>query len=566
MADDNEKDSPSADEIVDEMAADMGVEDEEVPEEEEDSSVGDLGGIFDVPSSRKRKQKEKKSKKEKLKAALEKEKAAEAGDEISEADETVEKDVTDEGEVKADDSGEDEEAAADEASAASSDDEEAASDEPEAPKKSKKSKKSTSDDGTVGGVFKPTAKDDDVEVMSGGVDDAYLDDDDLGDYGGGGGMNTSSLVMGGVIVILIAVIGVLMFQFTDVGKRLYWLMTGQLEERELKEAEAEAERKRKEHLESQTKYGALNITGSPQYALLKLDGELQYGQTTSGEWKELRLTPQTVFQGLKVGEKHEIVVDAPGHKRKKYDLTEGMWDGKLEQPTSYRKTLNVTLIPESGEKQIEFQQRLESDTENDYYGTLEVNTIPSGAYVVLDNRLMRNEDGTPMTTPVSTDKYWAAEEIVDWEGKDKDTAKKGSKPGQQSGKPVDRPDLVPKMIAREVSKSDLEEKQIRVDTPLDRGHKLQVRVPDAKGEYPHYITNIERQMWTCSWKDGEAPKEQPYTKGCDYKYTLELDFNGLKSYIERRKEEKKKIMEKNQQLKAAAKEDGEKGEKEAKAQ
>ena len=226
----------------------------------------------------------------------------------------------------------------------------------------------------------------------------------------------------------------------------------------------------------------------------------------------------------------------------------------------------MTLIPESGEKQIEFQQRLESDVDNDYYGTLEINTIPSGAYVILDNRLMRNEDGTPMTTPVSTDKYWAAEEIVDYEGKDKEKAKKGSKPGQQSGKAVQRPDLVPKMLEREVSKSDLEEKQIRVDTPLDRGHKLQVRVPDSKGEYPHYITNIERQMWTCNWKDGEVPEEQPYTKACDYNYTLELDFNGLKSYIERRKEEKKKIMEKNQQLKAAAKKDGEKGEDEEKAQ
>ena len=245
----------------------------------------------------------------------------------------------------------------------------------------------------------------------------------------------------------------LVFQFTDVGKRMYWLMTGQLESRELKEAEAEAERKRKKHLESLTKYGSLNITGSPQYSLLKLDGEIQYGQTSTGEWKELRLTPQTVFKGLKAGEKHEIVVEAPGHKRKTYDLTEGMWDGNPEQPTSYRKTLNVTLIPESGEKQIEFQQRLESDIDNDYFGTLEINTIPSGAYVILDNRLMRNKDGSPMTTPVSTEKYWAAEKLVgsDDEGKGR---RKSTGQGPES-RPAERPsarreDLVPKMLAREV--------------------------------------------------------------------------------------------------------------------
>ncbi len=528
MAEDKDKNSPSADEIVDEMAADMGVEDEEVPEEE-DSSVGDLGGIFDVPSSRKRKKK-KSSKKEKLKAALEKEKereAAAAGGEVQ--------------------------------------------DDKPAEKKKKKKKKasSSSDDGTVGGVFNPKAKDDDVDLMSGGVDDAYLDDDDLGEYGGGG-MSSSSMVMGGVIVLLLAVIGVLVFQFTDVGQRMYWLMTGQLEKRELKEAEAEAERKRKEHLEGLTKYGALNIMGSPQYSLLKLDGEIQYGQTSTGEWKELRLTPQTVFQGLKVGEKHEIVVEAPGHKRKTYDLTEGMWDGNPEQPSSYRKTLNVTLIPESGEKQIEFQQRLESDVENDYYGTLEINTIPSGAYVILDNRLMRNKDGSPMTTPVSTDKYWAAEELVGSEDEDKAEEKKpakGQKAGQQSGEQPVREDLVPKMLARKQSDMTLEEKQIHVDTPLDRGHKLQIRVPDEKGEYPHYITNLERQMWDCPWKDGEVPEKQPYTAACDYKYTVELDFNGLKSYIERREEEKKKIMERNKKLKAAAGGEGEKGEKgEAKAE
>ncbi|MGM0555743.1 MAG: hypothetical protein ACQEVA_05105 [Myxococcota bacterium] len=540
MAEDKDKNSPSADEIVDELAADMGVEDDEVPEEE-DSSVGDLGGIFDVPSSRKRKKKKKKSKKEKLKAALEKEKEKEgatAGDEPSDADETVEKEV-----------------AADSESAGGA---------PE-----KKKKKKSSDDGTVGGVFNPKAKEDDVDLMAGGVDDAYLDDDDLGDYGGGGA-STSSIVMGGVIALLLAVIGVLVFQFTDVGKRMYWLMTGQLESRELKEAEAEAERKRKEHLEGLTKYGSLNITGSPQYSLLKLDGEVQYGQTSTGEWKELRLTPQTVFKGLKAGEKHEIVVDAPGHKRKSYDLTEGMWEGKPEQPTSYRKTLNVTLIPESGEKQIEFQQRLESDVENDYFGTLEINTIPSGAYVILDNRLMRNKDGSPMTTPVSTDKYWAAEKLVGSDEEDKAEEKepaKGQKAGQQSGEQPAREDLVPKMLAREQSDMTLEEKEIRVDTPRDRGHKLQVRVPDDKGDYPHYITNVERQMWECHWKDGEAPDKQPYTEACDYEYTLELDFNSLKSYIERREEEKKKIMEKNAQLKAEAGKDGEgEGDEEAKTQ
>ena len=74
-------------------------------------------------------------------------------------------------------------------------------------------------------------------------------------------------------------------------------------------------------------------------------------------------------------------------------------------------------------------------------------------------------------------------------------------------------------------------------------------------------------MWECDWKDGEVPDKQPYTKACDYKYTLELDFNSLKSYIERREEKRRRSWRRTRSSKLQPSEDGEgEGDEEARTQ
>jgi hypothetical protein len=471
MADENDNGSPSADEIVDNMAADMGVEDEQVPEESGDDAIEGLGGIFDVPASKKRKKKkskkktsegsdddEKPSKKERLKANIEKEKAKE-------------------------------EAAA-----------------------RKEAAKQELD--SLGGVIDPSADDVDIDDLDVGGD--YLGETDLD--GHKGGASTSTIIMGLIIVVLLGALGAVVFTFTDIGDDVVALFQGELRERRIAEADREKREWEEEQAAKLEKYGTLNIMGSPPHALIKLNGQVQYGQTSSEEWRELRLVNTgTLFRNLRVKEKHTVEVSAPNHKPEKMEITEGMWDGDPDNPFGYSRNVTVNLIPESGQKQLEFEQRMDtSDTEGEYFGEVTINTIPSGAKVIFNNHPLLDEDGEELVTPVSFSKFYVEDE--------------------DSGK--------------------LEERDVNVDTPPDRGHKIVLQVPEEEGEFPEYITQLNRRMWTCDWEDGQAPDTpaagKKFRDYCEYNYTVDLDFNSLKSYIERREAERERVRERNAKLKAEA--------------
>ncbi|QDG51828.1 hypothetical protein FIV42_14075 [Persicimonas caeni] len=484
MADENEKGSPSADEIVDSMAADMGVEDEKVPEDSGDSAMDGLGGIFDVPSSSKRKKKKKKksasddkpSKKERLKKKLAEEKAKAAeGDEADDADDAV---------------------------------------EAKSEKKASKKKKSSATD-ELGGVFNPGGSGGGSDIDDIDVGGDYLGEEDLGGYKKGS--STTTIILSLVIVVLVGALGFVVVSFTDIGGDVAALFRGELKERRMAEAQKKKEEWEAAQRAKLEKYGTLNVTGTPIYAQIKLDGQTQYGQTSSGEWRDLHLTTSgAMFQNLKVKKKHTIEVNAPGFKSDKVELTEGMWTGG-SSPYSYQKMVSVNLIPESGQHQLEFEQRLDtSDVENEYYGEITINSMPAGAKVMFNNKPLLDKEGNELVTPVTFDKFWVKDE--------------------ESGK--------------------LEESQVNVDTPPDRGHKIQLALPEEKGEYPKYVTALQRRMWTCEWKDGQPPATPPSGKTfrdlCNYKYTLEMDFNALKSYIERREAEKKRIEEENAKLRAEA--------------
>lgn len=464
MADEKEKGSPSADEIVEDMAADMGVEDEKVPEDSGDGAMDGLGGIFDVPTSKKRKKKKK---------------SASSSDDKPSKKERLKKKLADKAAAK--------------------------------PKK--KAKKSSATD-ELGGVFNPGGSGrgdiDDIDV---GGD--YLGEDDLGGYKKGA--STSTIILSLVIVVLVGALGFVVVKFTDIGGDVAALFRGELKERRMAEAQKKKEEWEAEQQAKLEKYGTLNVTGTPIYAKIKLDGQTQYGQTSSGEWRDVRLTTSgAMFQNLKVKKKHTIDVSAPGFKPDSVELTEGMWTGG-SSPYSYQKMVSVNLIPESGQHQLEFEQRLDtSDTENDYWGTISINSMPAGAKVMFNNKPLLDKKGNELVTPVTFDKFYVKDE--------------------ESGK--------------------LEESQVNVDTPPDRGHKIQLAMPAESGEYPKYVTALQRRMWTCEWKDGQPPATPPNGKTfrdlCNYKYTLEMDFNALKSYIERREAEKKRIEEENAKLRAEA--------------
>jgi hypothetical protein len=97
----------------------------------------------------------------------------------------------------------------------------------------------------------------------------------------------------------------------------------------------------------------------------------------------------------------------------------------------------------------------------------------------------------------------------------------------------------------------LEEKPAYVDTALDIGHKIQITNP-ADPEAPKYVTSLQRQMWTCTWKPEKETRRlkesDSIQKRCNYAWNLNLDFPQLAAYIKEREEEKKRIKEANEAM------------------
>lgn len=579
MSDDKEQ-SPSASDIVDNMAEEMGVDDEEASDKDvSDDMMDELGGLFGVssdgdgdkeadeaPTAEREQQSAEIAEKEAEAADGEDsddEPVADGGEDESDADEmspdlaralaesddlddetrkkiegilaeasessdggdeedeeSVEAEADTDDETAEEESESEEEAEPEEEADAETEDEEDEqeteatdeadeadeTDETDEQEADKEQEGSSSSGGAVGGVFDPSGSGGDGDGEAG---DAYLDEEDLGDYESEG-TNSTVLIMGGAIVLLLGVFIWILLAYTEQGERIVHLFKGDLAEYEMAQAEKKEEQFEKEQLKKLPKFGTLSLNGKPKYATVKLDGELQFGQTPkSKEWREVRLTPKTQFKNLDVKKQHKVTVDAPGFQPKTWKISKGMWEPIGQSKIEFQKMLNVNLLPTSSAKQIEFQQRLEKDPDNNYFGKVSINTIPSGAKIIFDGKPLLDEEGEELKTPVEFEKAYYKNE--------------------ESG--------------------EIEEKKIKVDMPLDRGHKIQLRMPEEKGDYPKYVTPLERQMWNCEWKDGEKPEEPPYPKACEYSYKLELDFDGLKKYIKERKERIKEIKAKNKKLK-----------------
>ncbi|MFU8805331.1 MAG: hypothetical protein ACNA8W_16080 [Bradymonadaceae bacterium] len=433
MADEKDK-TPSADEIVDNLAAEMGVENETVPETEEadEKMMAGLGGIFDVTNSGGKKKKKKKPPEE------------------------------------------------------------------DKPKKDKPKKAKIAG---VEGVFSPESKDD-APIDLADVDPDFLGDGDLDGYVPRE-KNPMIKVMALVIVLLVALVAGILWKTTDTFDDLGLLLRGDFREAKLAAKTNLEEEHRRAQIEALETFGNLQITGNPWHALVTLNGEVQYGETSSGHWRELRVGSSTVFQNLKTKEDHQVSVSAPGFIPQTYQVTRGMWQ-RSPAGMDYQYTLTANLLPEDQKRYEEFNRRMDADLDNEFYGKVSIVTIPSGARVVFNNHILLDKDGNELTTPVTFDKYFVRNE----------------------------------------ENNRLEENQVRVDTPPDRGHKIEIEFPD-NDDLPKYVTALQRRMWDCEWKDEAAIKRLPSKASiqhqCNYKWNLELDINGLKRYIAAREAELERI-------------------------
>lgn len=494
----------SADEIVDNLSEEMGVKDKKTKKKKSPDMMAGLGGIFDVggPAPSKKK---KKSEPEPEEVAEEEEAVEEeAEEEVSEPEEELV-------EAESEEEPEDIEESADDVVSEVEVDEEPVKPTPEAKKKAEKkpepkkeAPKKKSSDG-IDGVFNTGGADESFEFD---VSDGFLDEDDLGDYEPKG-RNSTTAVLVGIIAMLVLALGVVVLSLTGYGETLMLVLKGDYREYKM----AEKERLEKEHeakvMAGLERFGNLSIQGTPKYATIKLNGEIQYGQTSSGQWRAVQLIPGFAnFTNLKVKQKHVIEVSAPGFDTKTFELVEGTWPKGNSPLATVSHMVTATLTPTSIESKNEFDARMGSDVETEYFGVINIKTTPPGAKILFNNAPLLDKDGKELVTPVALESYYVAND-----------------------------------------KGKLEEKKVNVDTVFDLGHKIVLSMPNQ----PTYATQVNRPMWTCNKLDEKAlkklPKDHSPQAECNYVYDLNLDFGALQGYIKRREEEKKKVEEQNEKIK-----------------
>lgn len=478
MADDKKK---TADEILDNMAEEMGVKDEKAPAS---GGMDDLGDIFGVSSKKKKK------------APAKEEVAADSDEEEEEAPKKPEPKK--------------------EAKPA------AKKEEPKKPepKKEAAAEKPKKSGAAIDGIFSTggSSADDDEDFSSSKgkkKSTAHLDEDDLGDYEPKKTSSTTMGLVGVIVVLVVAILGFVVTQ-TSLGKDLVLVLKGEYREHKLAEKKRIEEEHYRKQLEGLERYGALTIDGNPLYATIKLNGEVQYAPTSTGSYRQLTLQPGiSNFQDLKIKQKHLIEISAPGFETKTVELTEGMWKGDRENPTAtFAYHINANLTPASLEAKQEFDARLGSDVENEFFGTITFNSQPAGAKIIFNNEVLVNEKGEELKTPVTFDKAWVKDE--------------------KTGK--------------------LKEAPVRVDTPLDVGHKIEAMLAD-QADMPKFVMQLNRQMWSCAKKTEaeikKLPKEHPVTMECNYSFQTTFDFSGVKAYIQRIEEERKRVEAENQKRREA---------------
>ncbi|MEO1269905.1 MAG: hypothetical protein AAFX99_17605, partial [Myxococcota bacterium] len=297
--------TPSADEIIEALALEMGVDeekdkgnnaeasaskDEAKAKSNADDPVAGLGGIFNVPSSDSSSKKKKKAKKANKSAANSAQqnnsKKGESGSDVDAIDTLF----------------------------------------------------------NVGNnVSDPTPE----ELASvGGVDG--LDDDDLDRFERRAGGGTNTLLIGIIVLLALALVGV--FAAPRLGD-IKDVFTGEYRDKKDSAKRRAEEEHRQKQLDAMEKYGDLRIAGSPNNALIKFqfEGESEsriiYAPTSSGQYREMRLSVNTIIRNLKIKQPLLVTVEAPGYQSQTTSITKDSWTPLATG--DYQYELNAYLQPAS---------------------------------------------------------------------------------------------------------------------------------------------------------------------------------------------------------------------------
>jgi hypothetical protein len=244
----------------------------------------------------------------------------------------------------------------------------------------------------------------DLEDLSGY--DAVNDDKDLAKLERKVSGGTNRLLIGLVVFMTFGLVSMGVFAFggmalmSDIGA----VFSGTYKDKKDSEKKRAEKEHREKQLAAMERYGTLNITGEPINSIIymQLEGETQptkrFAQTPSGLWRELTNTKSgAIIKNLKIKKPINIRIEAPGYKPHIETLTKDMWqDSGLG---TYQYAMSRYLVHESDGVRSELEDRmLPFDEEMEVNGVIRVTSKPAGYKIKLNNRLVTDKDGKPILT------------------------------------------------------------------------------------------------------------------------------------------------------------------------
>ena len=381
--------------------------------------------------------------------------------------------------------------------------------------------------------------------------DPIVDDDEPIKTGGG----TVKLLVAVIVALILAmVVGGLFItgKFEDVVA----VADGTYRDKMDAEKRRIEEENRKKMLEALKKYGTLDVRGAPDKALVRMqfDGDaaprIVYAPfSENSPFTELRLP--TTIQNLSIDKPVSILVAAPGYNNNQLTVKEESWQER--SMTDYVYSTTMYLEAQSG-MQDELIDRLEPHDE-DFYGKLVIESNPPGAFIKI-NGIQVFKGGAPVRTPATITEYPVLEQVhVDAVTAEARTAQqlcdKGSAPmcEEAEGLAAKAKEFQEKLAER---KKKPETKLIKINTPPDIGDKIDLWFADSA--MPRYVTTVWRRLWICDLKPeneiARLPKDAKPIAKCDYVYRVAgtdvaqpgqpapsavADFEAIKVEIQRRK-------------------------------
>lgn len=338
----------------------------------------------------------------------------------------------------------------------------------------------------------------------------YYDDDDL-DIGPA---KTSKAIIGLIVILLITGVGLAAtYMVVPDDKRAdiptlakcYFPLNAiyecvDLQEQRRLRREEEERRRHEAWLDSLPKYGGLTVRTSPSYALFQVDDLTTYVQHPSQENAVVETRSGTTFQNLDVTQHHVVVIGMNNFQERRIEVypwgePNTLWQQRQDDG-SYFLDLNELLepIPDGAE---ELGLRMTpSPMVPELVGSIIVETLPAGATVHYNGRLLVGEDGLPLVTPLTFNAYPPPPQV----------------PDPVTGELPPAPEQVPDPVTGEIPRAPGDP----VPVSLSR-EGVPIRI-ELEGYVP-VVTGVYRHMFICTLDEPQGEvDERPFWERCTYTY------------------------------------------------